>query len=82
MLIINYEIIKSKYKLNLNINEKSLIILIFKRKKYIILKILLLLPLSIRNISRSLLLSILSQLKIIEQKLQIIFKLKLKVIID
>ena len=59
MLIINYEIIKSKYKLNLNINEKSLIILIFKRKKYIILKILLLLPLSIKNIFKSLLLLIL-----------------------
>jgi len=59
MLIINYKIIKSKYKLNLNINEKLLIIPIFKGKKYIILKTLLLLSLLIRNILENLLLLIL-----------------------
>jgi len=66
MSIINYKIIKFEYKLNLNVNEKLLVIFIFKRKKHIILKVLLLLLLSIKNISKSLLLSILSQLKIIE----------------
>jgi len=66
MLIINYKIIKFKYGLNLNVNEKLLAILIFKEKKYIMLKILLLLSLLIRNILKSLLLLILSQLKIIK----------------
>ena len=66
MLIINYKIIKFKYGLNLNVNEKLLVIFIFKGKKYIMLKILLLLSLLIRNILKSLLLLILSQLKIIK----------------
>jgi len=63
MPIINYKIIKFKYRLNLNVNKKLLIILIFKGKKYIILKVLSLLLLSIKNIPRSLLLLILSQSK-------------------
>ena len=71
MLITNYKIIKFKYKLNSNVNEKLLTVPIFKEKKYIILKILLLL-----------LLLIPLQLKTIKQELQIIFKLKLKVIIN
>ena len=63
MLIINYEIIKFEYKLNLNINKKLLVISIFKGKEYMILKTLLLLSLSIKNMSKSLLILILSQLK-------------------
>jgi len=59
MSIINYEIIKFEYKLNSNINKKLLVIFIFKRKKYIMLKILPLLSLLIKNILKSLLLSIL-----------------------
>jgi len=66
MLIINYKIIKFKYKLNLNVNKKLLIIFIFKKKEYMILKALLLLLLLIRNILKGLLLLILLQLKIIE----------------
>ena len=66
MLITNYKIIKFEYKLNLNINKKLLAILIFKGKKYIILRILSLLSLLIRNILKGLLLLILLQLKIIE----------------
>ena len=57
MPITNYKIIKFKYKLNLNINEKPLIIPIFKRKKYIMLKALPLLSLSIRNMPENLSLS-------------------------
>jgi len=63
MLIINYEIIKFEYKLNLNISEKLLVIFIFKGKKYIMLKILLLLLLLIKNMLKNLLLLILLQLK-------------------
>jgi len=59
MLITNYKIIKFEYRLNLNINEKLLIIPIFKGKEYIMLKVLLLLLLSIKNMLKSLLLSIL-----------------------
>ena len=59
MLIINYKIIKFEYELNLNVDEKPLTIFIFKGKKYIMLKILLLLPLLIRNILKGLLLLIL-----------------------
>jgi len=66
MLIINYKIIKFEYELNLNVDEKPLTIFIFKGKKYIMLGVLLLLSLSIKNISKSLLVSILSQLKIIK----------------
>jgi len=66
MLIINYKIIKFEYKLNSNINKKLLIIPIFKGKKYIMLRVLLLLLLSIRNILRGLLLLISLQLKIIK----------------
>ena len=59
MSIINYKIIKFEYKLNSNVNKKLLVIFIFKGKKYIMLKILLLLPLLIRNILKGLLLLIL-----------------------
>jgi len=59
MPIINYEIIKSEYRLNSNVNKKLLVVLIFKGKKYIILKVLLLLLLLIKNISKDLLLLIL-----------------------
>jgi len=66
MLIINYKIIKFKYRLNSNINEKLLVIFIFKGKKYMILKVLLLLLLLLKNILGDLLLLILLQLKTME----------------
>jgi len=59
MLITNYKIIKFKYELNSNVNEKPLIVFIFKGKKYIIFEVLSLLPLLTRNISEDLLLLIL-----------------------
>ena len=58
MLITNYKIIKFEYELNLNVNKKLLIILISKRKKYIMLKALPLLLLPIRNMLRGLLILI------------------------
>jgi len=66
ILITNYEIIKFEYKSNLNVNEKLLVVFIFKGKEYIILRVLSLLLLSTRNISKGLLLLTLLQSKTIE----------------
>jgi len=66
MLITNYKIIKSEYKLNLNVNKKLLVILISKGKEHIILKILSLLLLLIKNMLENLPLLTLLQLKIIK----------------